>query len=126
MTKITKISIITGLALIALGVGFFINTGMDWKKWTSLIPALFFGLPIFVCGLLAQNEKRRMMVAHIAVLFAVIGVLGGLGMGIPKALNWEEAIPSDKRKAAALLITAAICLFYVVACVRSFIAARKG
>ena len=68
MTKITKISIITGLALIALGVGFFINTGMDWKSWTSLIPALVFGLPILVCGLLAQNEKRRMMVAHIAVL----------------------------------------------------------
>jgi hypothetical protein len=126
MTKITKISIITGLALIALGVGFFINTGMDWKSWTSLIPALVFGLPILVCGLLAQNEKRRMMVAHIAVLFAVLGVLGGLGMGIPKALNWEEAIPREKRKALSLLITAGICLFYVVACVRSFIAARKG
>ena len=121
MTKITKISIITGLALIALGVGFFINTGMDWKKWTSLIPALFFGLPIFVCGLLAQNEKRRMMVAHIAVLFAVLGVLGGLGMGIPKAL--KEGLGTAP---LAQLIMAAICLFYVVACVRSFIAARKG
>ncbi len=121
MTKITKISIITGLVLIALGVGFFVATGMDSKKWTSLIPALFFGLPILICGWLAREEKRRMMVAHIAVLFAVLGILGGLGMGIPKvAKGGLSPAPVEQ------LIMAAICLVYVVACVRSFIAARKG
>ncbi len=119
MTKITKISILTGVVLIALGLGFYIGTGRS--SWTALIPALFFGLPIFLCGLLASNEKRRMMAAHIAVLFAALGVLGGFGMGIPKVLKngFEPA-------SLAQLIMAVICVVYAVACVRSFIAARKG
>jgi len=121
MTNITKISILTGLVLIVLGVGFFVATGMDSKKWTSLIPALFFGLPILLCGLLAREERRRMMVAHIAVLFAVLGVIGGLGMGIPKLVKGGLS-PAPVEQ----LIMATICLVYVVACVRSFIAARKG
>ena len=33
--------VIIGLLLIALGSGFFIASGMDWKIWTPLIPALF-------------------------------------------------------------------------------------
>jgi len=119
MTSITKLSIATGGALIVLGLGFYLGTGM--KSWTALIPALFFGLPILLCGLLARDEKKRMMAAHIAALFGVLGILGGFGMGIPKLIKGGSG-----SAAIAQVIMGAICLVYTIACVRSFIAARKA
>jgi nitrate/nitrite transporter NarK len=118
MTSITKLSILTGVALILLGAAFYVGTGM--KSMTAMIPA-FFGIPIVLCGLLARDEKKRMMAAHIAALVGVLGALGGLGMGIPKLIKG-----SGGNAAIAQLIMGVICVIYVVACVRSFIAARKA
>ena len=118
MTSITKLSISVGTALILLGLILYISTGS--KSVTALIPS-FFGVPILACGFIAKNEHRRKMAAHIAVLFALLGSLGGLGMGIKKTA-------SDGLGSAQIgqLVMGIICLIYLVACIRSFISARKS
>jgi hypothetical protein len=120
-----KTTIFFAVALIALGVAFFVATGSHAP--TALIPALF-GVVLWICGLLArtENSKRRMLVMHIAVTIALLGFLfpgiRALGDGMrllrgqtvlrPLAM-WEE------------LAMAALCLILVALSVRSFIAARR-
>ena len=118
MTNITKISLAIGVVLILLGLGSYLGTGRE--SVTALIPA-FLGLPILICGLMARDEKKRMMAAHVAIIFGVLGMLAGLGRGIPQLIKGNSSTAT-----IVTLIMAAICLYYVVACVRSFIAARKS
>ncbi len=118
MTNITKISLAIGGVLVLLGLGSYFGTGRE--SVTALIPA-FLGLPILICGLMARDEKKRMMAAHVAILFGVLGMLAGFGRGIPQLMKGNTGIATT-----VTLIMAAICLVYVVACVRSFIAARRG
>ena len=118
MTSITKTSLATGLVLVLLGAGSYFGTGR--ASVTALIPA-FLGLPILICGLMARDEKKRMMAAHVAILFGVLGVLAGFGRGIPQLLNGKTGTATT-----VTLVMGAICLLYVIACVRSFIAARRG
>ena len=118
MTAITKLSIIMGLLMIFLGIGLYLGSGK--ASVTALIPA-FIGFPILVCGILARDEKKRKAVAHIAVLFAVLGALAGFGRGIPQLIKGETGLAT-----LGTMVMALLCLFYVIACVRSFIAARKS
>lgn len=118
MTAITKLSISTGLILTVLGVGLYFGTGM--KSATAMIPA-FFGVPILICGFLAKDEKKRMMAAHIAALFGVLGTLAGIGRGLMTVIKGNPGIAG-----IATLVMGLICLFFTIACVRSFIAARKA
>lgn len=118
MTAITKLSISTGLILTVLGVGLYFATGM--KSVTAMIPA-FFGVPILICGFLAKDEKKRMMAAHIAALFGVLGTLAGIGRGLMTVIKGNPGIAG-----IATLVMGLICLFFTIACVRSFIAARKA
>ena len=118
MTAITKLSIKVGLMLIALGVGLYLYTSR--ASPTALIPA-FIGAPIVICGLLAINEKRRKVFAHIALVFALIGALGGIGRAIPKIIGGEISLPT-----VGTIIMGILCLFYLVACIKSFKGARKN
>ena len=110
-----KITILFGVLLVATGLAGYFGTGAEHK--TALIPAII-GAILFVCGLLAANESRRMMAMHIAVL---IGLLGAIGV-IPKLI--KEGQPT-----AALIskiVTLVLCVVFVGLCVRSFIQARKA
>ncbi|MEM9481826.1 MAG: hypothetical protein AAGA58_19420 [Verrucomicrobiota bacterium] len=118
MTSMTKLSIGTGAALIALAVGFFLATGATQK--TALIPVAF-GIPILIMGFLAKDEKKRKMAAHIAVLIALLGLGGGFGMGIPKLIKEGPGLAVIEQ-----IIMGVICLGYIIFAVKSFIAARKA
>ena len=118
MTSITKLSIIVGILLIGLGVVLYFSTGS--KSPTAMIPS-FFGLPILLCGIIARNENKRKMAAHIAVLFGLLGTLGGLGMGMKKILTNEVGTA-----AVGMVTMGLLCLIYLIACIKSFIAARKS
>jgi len=120
-----KITIALGVVLILLGIFGFVSTGSQHP--TSLIPAAV-GLILSILGFLSltENPKRRMLYMHIAV---TIGLLGFLGTGL-SIVNYIEMLrgrqfphPIAVEEKAAM---AAILLFFVLLCVRSFIAARRS
>ena len=116
----SKITIIIGVALIVLGVGFYIGTGM--AAVTALIPA-FVGLPVAILGAVALtgSENARKHAAHVAVMLTLLGALAGLGRGIPALIKTGFSAAS-----AATLIMAVLCIIHVVFSIKSFIAARKA
>lgn len=119
-----KVTLVTALVLIVLGVAVFIATGSSAP--TALIPA-YFGIVLGILGLLSntKNSKRRMLFMHIAVTVGLIGVIfpGWRGISDLIAQARGHAILAAAMKEE--LAMAAICLVYVLLCVRSFIAARR-
>ncbi len=71
MARFTRVF---GTVLVVLGAVYFVMTGSAHP--TALIPA-YFGVVLFVCGLLANTEdaKRRMLWMHIAVTVGLLGFL---------------------------------------------------
>ncbi len=116
----SKLTIIIGVALIVLGVGFYIGTGM--ASVTALIPA-FVGLPVAILGAVALvgGENARKHAVHVAVMLTLLGALAGLGRGIPAMIKG-----GNTSAVIATLLMAAICIVHVVFSVKSFIAARKA
>jgi hypothetical protein len=117
----SKTTIAFGLLLIIQGVAFWAGTG--FAHMTSLIPA-FVGLPVAVLGLigLKGSEGARKHCAHVAVMLTTLGVLAGLGRGIPGL--FKEG--GNMTAVTATLIMGAICAVHVFLSVKSFIAARKA
>ena len=116
-----NITIIIGLLLIALGAGGYYGGGQ--ASMTAMIPA-FFGLPIALLGVVALKEKLRKHAMHGAVLLGLLGFVGALMRPVMKLFGEE---PFELNMAVgSQLAMAAICLVFVVLCIRSFIAARKS
>lgn len=119
---VPKVTIVLGIALILLGVGGYVGTGMEHP--TALIPAGF-GLIFVIAGVLALNEKRLKHAMHAAAAAGLLGFLGsasGLGKVVSSFGSGEL-----ERPAAAYLqsVMAVLCGVFVVLCVRSFIDARR-
>jgi len=114
---VMKITILLGVMLSILGVGFY--TGTDTDSPTALIPVAF-GVLLVIAGLLSLSEKRRMHAMHVAVLVALLGAAGGIVMGI-------MGIGKGKSQVAIVeqLIMGVLCALYVVLSARSFLAAGK-
>jgi fucose 4-O-acetylase-like acetyltransferase len=120
----TKLTIFFGVLLIVLGIWGFVATGSAHP--TALIP-VWTGLALAVAGALARtgDAKWRMAWMHVAV---TVGLLGFLGAGsraiveMVKAHGAPLAQPVAVEDQAAM---AAICLVFVLLCVRSFIAVRR-
>lgn len=115
---------ICSVILIAIGgVGYFgwESIGAAKQSVTAAIPA-FVGILMLIGGILAI--KNTMLGMHIAVLFSLLGTLAGLGRLIPGTItgNLDWATPAPKLIAGMTVV----CLFFTVAAVRSFIAARKA
>ena len=111
-------TILFGLALTVLGFAGYFLTGTS--SFTALIPAVF-GLLLLVLGFLARSEASRKHAMHGAAAVALVGFLGAL-MSLVRT-------PAGVRSAIALYSQLAMVLltgFFVVLCVRSFIAARRA
>ncbi|MGH9617918.1 MAG: hypothetical protein ACRD28_14355 [Acidobacteriaceae bacterium] len=118
-----KFTFVIALVLIALGIAFFIATGSYAP--TALIPA-YFGIVLGILGLLANtaDSKRRMIMMHVAVTIGLIGVVfPGYRAGAAFLASTRMAHPAAVKEEFAM---AAICLVFVLVCVRSFIAARRA
>lgn len=121
-----KLTLVAALILIVLGVAVFIATGSHAP--TALIPT-YFGILLGILGMLANtsNSKRRMLFMHIAVTVGLIGFIfpGWRGIGDLIAQMHGQLVlrPIAMKEELAM---AAICLVYVLLCVRSFIAARRN
>ena len=118
-----KLTTVFGVLFIALGVGLYVGSGMEHV--TSLIPA-FLGVIFLICAAVATTEKRRMHAMHAAVLFALLG-LGGSATGVVGAIKalggTEPERPTATWGRAAMAV---LCVIFIVAAVRSFIAARRA
>ena len=113
--KMYLVTILFGVLLAITGVTVFIQTGSAHK--TALIPA-FLGGGLVICGLLAANEGRRMVVMHIAVVIGLLGFIGSMA----KLFKSGQSTAAFAGKA----ISAGLCAVFIALCVRSFIQARRA
>ena len=115
-------AIVVGILLILLGVIFYVATGA--VSVTALIPS-FFGIVLVLLGWLARNEKWNKHLMHAAMVVALIGAIGAL-RAVPQAFLMIAG-QEVKRPGAVVeqLIMLVILVYFLVAGIRSFIAARK-
>lgn len=118
-----KTAMTFGVALIVLGLGGYFATGM--QSWTAMIPAIF-GVVLAILGGVALDANKRKHAMHAAAAVALLGFLGSVP-GVIKVFKWlggtEPARPAAVISQTAMAI---LMLIFVVLCVRSFIAARRG
>jgi hypothetical protein len=109
--------------LIAIGSWGFFATGSQHP--TALIPA-YFGLVLFWSGVLALKPERRALWMHIAVTAGLLGFLGAAIQAIREYVAAHGAPLAHPAAVEAQTAMAGVCLVFVLLCVRSFIAARRG
>lgn len=118
-----KITLWFGLALIVVGVVGFVGSGAE--SVTALIPAVF-GVVLAALGIIGADDNRRMMAMHIAVLIAIVGIIGSVGglVILPDLLSGNDV---ERPWAVGVQSVMALGLVaYVALGVRSFIAARRA
>jgi uncharacterized membrane protein len=120
-----KLTICFGIVLILLGFLGFVATGHHAP--TALIPSIV-GLILVILGFLANTEdaKKRMLNMHIAVTIGLLGFLGTAKsifdyIAMVRGQQFPHPIAVEEKAAMSLLL-----LFFVLLCVRSFIAARRA
>lgn len=116
-----KIAIVFGILITLISPVSMIAAGHYTP--TALIPGAF-GVVLILLGAVALKPNLRMHAMHGAALVGLLGVLGGLGMSIPKLLKSEPlARPIATYSQLALGILAAI---FVGLTVKSFMDARRA
>lgn len=114
------------LLLIALGLIGYFGTGAQHS--TALIPT-WWGTALGMFGLLAMSpdEGRRKLFMHINVTVALLGFIGAAVEAARGYIHTTRAgAQPDMIALASKLTMAGLLLIYVILCVRSFIAARRG
>jgi hypothetical protein len=112
-----RIAVGFGTALIILGVAGYLAADVERRSFTALIPAIF-GAVLIICGLIARMPNLRMHAMHVA---AVIGLVGFAMPAYRAIFKTPSGLALFSQVAMAVL-----CLAFVVACVRSFVAARRS
>lgn len=119
-----KLSINTGVLLVLLGIMSYWLTGA--ASITALIPS-FFGLVFIGLGALGKkSDSMRKHSMHAALLLAILGIGGSFGglINIVKMIGGTE--PERFGASVGQALMALICIFFVIAGVKSFIDARKA
>jgi len=120
-----KTTITLGVVLILLGILGFVTTGSQHP--TALISAIV-GLILSILGFfsLTDDTKKRMLYMHIAVTVGLLGFLGTAWsivnyIQMLRGRQFPHPIAVEEKAAMA-----AVLLFFVLLCVRSFITARRN
>jgi len=116
MTNTIRLTLIGALVLIITGVGFYLGTGM--ASMTALIPA-FLGIPLLLCGLMAKSPGAVKIAMHVAALIVLLGALGSSRV----FMKWADLSMAAR---SAQLITLVVCVWLLVAYIKSFIKARRA
>lgn len=125
VSAMPMLAMIVGGLLTLLGFGGYaiaLSGDAGYASWTALIPAIA-GLPILILGAFAHigpNLRKHLM--HAAVAWALLGAIAPLGR-LPATLS---ADPVNYVSAVSMILMMALCAFFVIAGVRSFVAARKA
>lgn len=119
--NMTRWTLVYAGALLALGLGAYFGTGA--QSATALIPT-FLGIPVMICGLVALKTGRPKIPLHIALVFGLLGVIGGaMGLAqLPTLLSGGEVARPIATVTQSLLFFLSIS--YLALGVRSFILAR--
>lgn len=117
-----SVSIACGILLILIGVIGYAYGMMDGKaSLTALIPALF-GLILVALGAVSRaKEHMRKHLMHAAVTIGLIGFLmtaGRLVMNLSRLVFNAATL--------AQIAMAAVCLIFVILCIKSFVDARRN
>jgi uncharacterized membrane protein (DUF373 family) len=117
----TSTAIFSGAILMLIGlIGYLYGSRQGPGSYTALIPAAF-GVVILLCGVIgAAKESLRKHVMHVAVAVALLGfimIVARLAMQL-NSLTMSAAVISQ-------LLTAIVCLVFVLAGVSSFARARR-
>lgn len=111
-----RISLLTGLALIALGL--LVTVASDSQSVTSLIPA-FIGAVYLVLGIAgAARPSINHHLMHAAAALSLLAILGSLGSLIGRG--------SEGWAAVAQVGTVVIAGVFLALAIRSFRAARRN
>jgi hypothetical protein len=116
-TAVAPISIGFGVVLMILGVGFYFATGQ--VSPTALIPSGF-GVVMALLGAIALKEGMRKHAMHLAAMVGLVGFLIPIGRVLLKGSTMAQPAVAEH------LIMAALCLVFVLLCVRSFVVARRN
>jgi hypothetical protein len=111
-----------GVALVILGVGAYVLTSA--VSITALIPA-FVGVPLLACAAVARKPEWHKHGIHAALVVALLGALGTL-MNVARL---GEVFAGTAERPAAVIVSTlmfVILVVYIVAGVRSFVAARRA
>lgn len=120
----TKLSITTGIILIALGILSYILTGA--ASATALIPS-FFGIAFAGLGFLGnKSESMKKHSMHAALLLAILGLVGSFGGLISMIGAIGGQMPDQPAAAIGQALMAVVCIVFLVAGIKSFIDARKN
>ncbi len=120
-----RFTILIGTILALLGVLTYMATGEKFP--TSLIPVVF-GFILIACGFLARttDAKKRALWMHVAVTIGLLGLLGTAKSVVDyirmKTVGLQVKFPIAVEEKAAMSV---LLLVFVIACVRSFIEARR-
>lgn len=117
-----SISIICGIVLILIGIVGYVNAVMhDRASVTALIPA-FIGLVLALLGAVsAAKEGLRKHLMHVAVVIALLGFIATAVRAVPRLGEIASS-----RAILSQVLTALVCLVFVVLAIRSFAAARRA
>ena len=117
---VSRLALVIGALLVLTGIGGY----AAFRSPTALIP-VGFGILLGLCGLVARKENLRKHAMHAAAAVALLGFVPSVPglLGIPALLAGEA-----ERPAAVILrsVMALLLLGFLVAAVRSFVAARRA
>lgn len=121
--SVPKLSINIGILLTLLGILSYILT--DYVSFTALIPA-FFGIVLAGLGFLAKrSESMRKHAMHAALLLALLGLAGSFSGLVALIGALFGAIPERMNAVISQAIMAVLCIIFLIAGIKSFIAVRK-
>jgi hypothetical protein len=118
----TRLTIVIGAVLVVLGVVAYVATAA--ASVTALIPSLV-GLLLLACAAVARKPEWHKHGIHAALVVALLGALGTL-MNVARI---GEVFAGTAERPAAVIVSTlmfVILVVYIVAGVRSFVAARRA
>lgn len=121
-----KVTLVFAVLLAILGLVSYFGTGSQYP--TALIP-LWFGLALGLFGFLAisPNESRRKLFMHINVTIGLIGLIGSAWRALSSyGAARSQGVAPNHIALAAQGAMAGLMLIYVLACVKSFVDARRA
>lgn len=112
-----------GLVLCAIGLFGYFGSTSENPSVTALIP-FFFGDVLILCGVLAYKSAWRKHAMHAAAAVALVGLIAA-ATRFPKLGELISDDPTVHRAPRLILAMIVVCFVFVLACIWSFISARR-